>query len=84
MRLDKPGFNRFKQAGIEFNKYEVTVPQWHGSITVGLSRLPCPFFIEPTAKYSVDYEFYISDSEYAMLFMFTDNNLAMFAKGFFK
>jgi hypothetical protein len=82
MRLEKPGFNRFVQAGVQFNKYNVKVEQWFGSITIGLSRMPCPYYIEPTAKYSMEYEFYLPDEEYAMMFMFMDNNLTMFAKGF--
>lgn len=82
MRLEKPGFARFQQAGIEFTKYDIQVPQWLGAITIGLSRMPSPFYIQPTAKYSVDYEFYLPDEEYAMMFMFMDKNLVMFAKGF--
>lgn len=82
LRLNRMGLERFQQAEIKFNKYEVHIPTWTGSLILGLNRMPAPFYIEPLAKYSVDYDFYISDEEYAMLLMFMDNNLILFAKGF--
>jgi hypothetical protein len=84
LRLDERGFQRFKEAKIEFNKYECHVPQWIGSVTVGLSRMLCPYYIEPIQGKPGYYNFYLTDDEYAMLLMFASNDLATFVKGFTK
>jgi hypothetical protein len=81
MRLSKQGFLRFKQAGIDFNKYECEIKSWTGALIIGLSRIQAPFYIEDKKESSM-YNFYIADEEYAMLLMFANNDLSLFTKGF--
>ena len=81
MRLSKQGFLRFKQIGIDFNKYECEIKSWTGALIIGLCRIQAPFYIEDK-KESCMYNFYIADEEYAMLLMFANNDLSLFTKGF--
>ena len=84
MRLSKQGFLRFTQAGIDFNKYECEIKSWTGFLITGLSRVKAPYYIEERTEPSMKlrYNFYIADEEYAMLLMFSNNDLELFAKGF--
>ena len=83
MRLSALGFNWFRQAGIEFSKHEVTLLQWPAALTLGLSRMPSPYFLD-SKKNTHQYDFYLPDDEYAMLLMFMNGDLLTFAKGFLK
>jgi hypothetical protein len=84
MRLDAVGFHRFKLAGVVFHKYECKVPTWTGALTIGLSHLQCPYYIESNKTTPGEYNFYLTDEEYAMLLMFASNDLVTFAKGISK
>lgn len=87
MRLSSLGFNWFKQAGIEFSKHSsLVIPIWTGSITLGLSRMSSPFYLDNMNinKAQHEYDFYLADDEYAMLLMFMNGDLLTFAKGFLK
>ena len=85
MRLTKIGYEWLKLAEVQFNKYECHVPTWSGALLLGLSKMPCPYYIESenkTGNPMSPFMFCIPDDEYAMLLMFTNNDLVMFAKSF--
>ena len=82
MRLSSLGFNWFNHAGIEFSKHDVTLNQWSAALTLGLSRMPSPYYLHQNKKNTREYEFYIFDDEYAMLLMFMSGDLLTFAKTF--
>lgn len=83
MALSSTGFVRFEQAGITFHKYDCEVEMWTAAMTIGLSRMPCPYYLYSKKEVKPPfYRFCLADEEYAMLFMFTDKDLALFAKGF--
>jgi hypothetical protein len=87
MRLTEMGYNWFTKAGIVFHKYECSVPAWNGALLLGLSRMPCPYFIESSSKlgnFDEHFTFCIPDEEYAMMLMFLNNDLIQFAKGFLR
>ena len=81
MRLSKIGYELFKLAGITFYDYECYVPKWTGAITIGLTKINCPYYIAQTKNKINTHTFYVVDEEYAMLLMFSSNDLEMFAKG---
>jgi hypothetical protein len=83
MRLTKSGLNRFQQIGIVFYKYNGTIFPWTASITLGLTRMPSPYYLSgKTGGMMSEYEFFIPDEELAMLLVFMDKDLSLFAKGF--
>ena len=82
LRLDICGFKRFKEAQIEFHKYDCIISAWTGLVYLGLARIPCPYYLEIKKDSPYQYDFYISDPELAMMLMFMDNDLVQFVKGF--
>ena len=84
MRLQIKGYNRFKNAGINFEEFTCEVPSWNGAVTVGLNRAPFPFYLEASPlKHSNVLYLAMADVEYAMLFVLMDKDLTRFARGFY-
>lgn len=83
-RLRPLGFQRFREANIEFHHFEchLALKEWTGAFILGLSSLPVPFYLGIT-KSRETYDFYIADTEYAMMFILLDKNLFSFMKGLY-
>ena len=82
MELTQLGFERFKNAGVEFRKYICPISSWNGNLVLGLSRIPTPFYMSMEDR--KEYHFYINDDEYEMMLILLDKDLESFCQHFLK
>jgi hypothetical protein len=80
LRLSEFGFQRFNAAKIYFYEFKILINiVWTPVILLGLSRMPCPHYIE---RNSYKTTVWITDEDIAMLFKLNDLNVELFARGF--
>ena len=83
MRLALHGYRTFTRAGIEFFDFDFDTTHLTGNTILGLSRMPCPFYLEVSKNRSSETgELSIADPEYAILLKFVDSDIRAFARTF--
>lgn len=83
------GYHRFVQAKVEFSEFHImggmTIT---GTVTLGLSRMPCPHYFRRAFISGGDdegkpiYELSLTEPEFALILAFNGKNLTEFARSF--
>ena len=81
MALTEYGLYLFEKAGIEFYEFEVDNIKNTSRFILGLTRIPCPYYLgNPTNLSKMIFK--LSSYELATYFSLIDRNLEIFTEGF--
>ena len=87
--LSHLGYHRFIQAKVEFSEFHIMGGMTlTGTVTLGLSRMPCPYYLRRAYVSEGDdegkpiYELSLTEPEFALILAFNGKNLTAFARGF--